>query len=172
MHQGSAREFEPNHIGLKISCKCEFSHVAWRETKECGFCTTCMQKSCTVDIGLKTLSLLHIVPTHIGVTHGNWGTWSTYSTCSTTCGAGSQRRSRKCNNPAPSNGGRYCSGLGNQYKKCNTRSCSARRRGGEYMRLGKFPKISLGKLPKMRLREFPIIRLGGFPNFVPTIENC
>ena len=98
------------------------------------------------------------------MTHGNWGTWSAYSTCSASCGAGSQRRSRKCNNPAPSNGGRYCSGLGNQYKKCNTRSCSARRRGGEYMRLGKVPKISVGKLPKMRLREFPIMRFGGFPN--------
>ena len=39
---------------------------------------------------------------------GGWGRWET--TCSVTCGNGVMRRTRLCNNPAPSGGGRECEG--------------------------------------------------------------
>ena len=37
MHHGSAREFEPNYVGLKIFCNWESLPVAWLETKERKF---------------------------------------------------------------------------------------------------------------------------------------
>ena len=39
------KNLQPNAVGLKIYCNSESSPVAWRETKECGTCTTCMQKN-------------------------------------------------------------------------------------------------------------------------------
>ena len=37
--------------------------------------------------------------------NGKWGTWSAWSTCGKNCMRG---RTRSCNNPAPSNGGKNC----------------------------------------------------------------
>ncbi|XP_041369425.1 SCO-spondin-like isoform X3 [Gigantopelta aegis] len=44
---------------------------------------------------------------------GGWGPWEVlYSSCSQTCGLGRQikKRHRKCDNPAPQNGGSFCPG--------------------------------------------------------------
>ncbi|KAL5963271.1 Hemicentin-1 [Taenia solium] len=41
---------------------------------------------------------------------GVWGSWSPWSACSSTCGAGLRHRSRKCDSPPPSNGGKPCPG--------------------------------------------------------------
>ena len=42
------------------------------------------------------------------VVDGNWGTWDNWSICSKTCGIGTHRRIRECNNPSPKYGGRFC----------------------------------------------------------------
>uniref|UniRef100_A0A665WPA0 Complement component 7b n=1 Tax=Echeneis naucrates TaxID=173247 RepID=A0A665WPA0_ECHNA len=47
-----------------------------------------------------------------GVIHGSWSCWTSWGACS-----GSQRsRTRRCNNPAPSRGGQYCTGLEEEQK--------------------------------------------------------
>ena len=54
------------------------------------------------------------------IVHGGWGSWSTLTTCSVSCGSGVQSRSRICDNPAPSNGGRQCAGSPKETTSCNT----------------------------------------------------
>ena len=48
------------------------------------------------------------------------GGWSEFGACSKACGGGTQ--SRTCNNPAPANGGKDCTG--DATKECNMRSCA------------------------------------------------
>jgi len=51
--------------------------------------------------------------------HGGWSQWSAYSLCSTSCGQGTQTRSRNCNSPTPSVNGEFC--VGPQY---SSRTCT------------------------------------------------
>ncbi|XP_078346313.1 uncharacterized protein LOC144631689 isoform X2 [Oculina patagonica] len=55
--------------------------------------------------------------------NGGYGPWATWGDCSITCGKnkGVRTRDRLCNNPAPQNGGKDCSGLG---KDSETKSCT------------------------------------------------
>lgn len=50
--------------------------------------------------------------------HGKWSDWVGWSQCSLTCGAGVQTRDRKCNNPAPSHDGNFCTGDPYEIKPC------------------------------------------------------
>lgn len=54
---------------------------------------------------------------------GEWGPWSEWSSCTRTCGAGITMGERRCDNPPPANGGRYCIGDRKRYKLCNTQAC-------------------------------------------------
>ncbi|XP_071829579.1 A disintegrin and metalloproteinase with thrombospondin motifs 3-like isoform X3 [Apostichopus japonicus] len=58
---------------------------------------------------------------------GGWSDWEGWSSCTYSCGTGVQTRIRKCDNPRPVNGGRYCEGDGLQYKLCNTKQCKRNR---------------------------------------------
>ncbi|MGH0151520.1 UNVERIFIED_CONTAM: hypothetical protein FKN15_075214 [Acipenser sinensis] len=48
-----------------------------------------------------------------------------YYSCSRTCGGGVQFARRQCNNPAPHNNGRYCTGKRAIYRSCNEGPCPA-----------------------------------------------
>ncbi|KAG7516872.1 A disintegrin and metalloproteinase with thrombospondin motifs 2-like [Solea senegalensis] len=54
---------------------------------------------------------------------GSWGTWSSYGSCSRTCGGGVRFRSRRCDNPAPANGGRTCFGNSYEFELCSLEEC-------------------------------------------------
>ncbi|XP_025106624.1 uncharacterized protein LOC112571665 isoform X2 [Pomacea canaliculata] len=54
---------------------------------------------------------------------GNWGEWSEFTLCSATCGLGTKKRMRECDNPAPASGGRMCAGLPVFAKKCEIAKC-------------------------------------------------
>ena len=54
---------------------------------------------------------------------GNWGAWGNWSTCSATCGHGTVHRTRTCDNPAPSNGGKPCAGEGHETAECRMTPC-------------------------------------------------
>ncbi|VUZ55036.1 unnamed protein product [Hymenolepis diminuta] len=49
---------------------------------------------------------------------GVWGAWTPWSSCSSTCGAGLRQRTRKCDSPPPSNGGKPCPGEAMQDVLC------------------------------------------------------
>ncbi|XP_057298171.1 SCO-spondin-like isoform X3 [Hydractinia symbiolongicarpus] len=55
--------------------------------------------------------------------NGQWSAWSNNGVCSTTCGGGQQNRIRRCDNPAPSNGGNSCVGPSTDTVSCNTSPC-------------------------------------------------
>lgn len=54
---------------------------------------------------------------------GRWGKWGQFGSCSRTCGGGIQLSKRECNNPVPSNGGKYCQGVRVKYRSCNLNRC-------------------------------------------------
>ncbi|CAI9737755.1 Hypothetical predicted protein [Octopus vulgaris] len=55
--------------------------------------------------------------------NGRWSNWTPWSTCSASCGAGSMKRVRKCDNPEPKYRGRPCGGSSYQVKKCVKIKC-------------------------------------------------
>ena len=73
-------------------------------------------------IKLKLLTVLIIIM-HLYLVDGGWSVWEAWSACSVTCGGGSQTRMRKCNNPAPANGGASCLGASSEPLACNGNAC-------------------------------------------------
>ncbi|KAK1169688.1 A disintegrin and metalloproteinase with thrombospondin motifs 5-like [Acipenser oxyrinchus oxyrinchus] len=57
--------------------------------------------------------------------HGSWSSWGSWAQCSRTCGGGVQFARRQCNNPAPRNNGRFCTGKRAIYRSCNEGPCPA-----------------------------------------------
>lgn len=51
---------------------------------------------------------------------GGWGNWEAWSACSTDCNVGIKQRSRRCNNPKPSYGGKQCEGDNKDVYTCST----------------------------------------------------
>ncbi len=75
------------------------------------------------------------------IVDGVWGTWSEWSSCLAYCGPGVAKRTRECNNPAPTQDGNMCEPLETviyktdtttrkgklwhmEYKRCNVRGCA------------------------------------------------
>ncbi|XP_056269966.1 A disintegrin and metalloproteinase with thrombospondin motifs 2-like isoform X2 [Pseudoliparis swirei] len=54
---------------------------------------------------------------------GGWGTWSPFGGCSRTCGGGVGFRARRCDTPAPANGGRTCFGNSYEFQLCSQEEC-------------------------------------------------
>ena len=57
---------------------------------------------------------------------GQWGAWASWTSCNVTCGGGSRTRSRSCDNPKPTNGGKGCSGTGNDMLPCGDTLCPSK----------------------------------------------
>ncbi|XP_029304408.1 A disintegrin and metalloproteinase with thrombospondin motifs 2-like [Cottoperca gobio] len=54
---------------------------------------------------------------------GGWGSWSPYGGCTRTCGGGVRFRARRCDSPAPANGGRTCFGNSYEFQLCSYEEC-------------------------------------------------
>ncbi|XP_052788679.1 ectin-like [Mya arenaria] len=54
---------------------------------------------------------------------GDWSVWGTWGGCDVTCGNGTRRRTRSCNNPAPAQGGMYCEGSSTETSDCGINKC-------------------------------------------------
>jgi len=55
--------------------------------------------------------------------NGGFSPWSIFSKCSTNCGEGTKKRTRRCNNPEPANGGKKCDGAVLDQQKCVIVDC-------------------------------------------------
>ena len=51
---------------------------------------------------------------------GNWGSWGSWSSCASDC---KKTKTRSCNNPAPVNGGKTCSGSNQSKMTCEGGDC-------------------------------------------------
>uniref|UniRef100_A0A336JY65 CSON006040 protein n=1 Tax=Culicoides sonorensis TaxID=179676 RepID=A0A336JY65_CULSO len=91
---------------------CATQHMPWADGTECGERKWCQKGVCME----KDRRALRAVD-------GGWSDWEPYDKCSLPCGGGIQVSKRECNNPEPSNGGRYCRGHRLRYKSCNTMDC-------------------------------------------------
>ena len=60
--------------------------------------------------------------------NGNYSWWYLSSECNVTCGQGVKIWRRSCDNPAPKNGGRNCTVLGEdvKYRICERRHCPSK----------------------------------------------
>ena len=59
--------------------------------------------------------------------HGNWGDWGEWSACPVSCGGGTQKRTRVCDNPIPSDSGSNCTADGStdsETRACNEIQCA------------------------------------------------
>eukprot|EP00795_Rhopilema_esculentum_P014506 gene14506-5566_t len=66
---------------------------------------------------------------------GEYGPWKNFGACTKSCGGGNQTRTRPCNNPAPSHGGKECEGPASESRPCNVESCPV---DGKYGPWGSF----------------------------------
>ena len=55
--------------------------------------------------------------------NGSWSSWTSWSQCSHTCGNGTRRRDRECNNPEPKFGGLDCVGRRDDLEGCYEKIC-------------------------------------------------
>ena len=55
--------------------------------------------------------------------NGGWGPWEPWGECSVSCGGGMKMKTRRCDSPPPSNGGKDCRGKSKKTRRCNRKSC-------------------------------------------------
>ncbi|KAM9331023.1 A disintegrin and metalloproteinase with thrombospondin motifs 12 [Gastrophryne carolinensis] len=94
---------------VKNSCRSKLDATA--DGTKCGDNKWCISGAC-VTVGKEPDTV-----------HGAWGSWTAWSHCTRTCGNGVQSAERKCNNPEPKFGGKYCTGERKRYRVCKTNPC-------------------------------------------------
>ncbi|XP_066931095.1 properdin-like isoform X1 [Clytia hemisphaerica] len=94
--------------------------------------------------------------------NGQYGAWSAYSQCSKSCGGGNQKKTRKCDSPAPAHGGAECEGPAEDQRPCNTQACPV---NGQYGAWSAYSQCSKscggGKQKKTRKCDSPAPAHGG-----------
>ena len=104
--------------------------------------------------------------------NGKFGKWSEYSTCSKSCGRGFQHRARKCDKPAPANGGSDCVGPRTQRRECSITPCPV---NGVFGKWSKYSSCSVSCGGGVQHRETkcdsPLPKYGGKDCDGPTREN-
>ncbi|XP_034738598.1 hemicentin-1 isoform X2 [Etheostoma cragini] len=84
------------------------------------------QKEDTAEYECVARNLLGSVLVRVTLTvrvHGGYSEWAEWGRCSVSCGVGTQKRLRQCNNPLPANGGRHCAGSDTETHSCHGKPC-------------------------------------------------
>ncbi|VDI75519.1 Hypothetical predicted protein, partial [Mytilus galloprovincialis] len=105
---------------------------------------TCTDFNSTTDINSFNVSKCPI--------DGGWSSWVN-STCSVTCGNGIQSRSRTCDSPIPSGGGKYCEGSDEETLECSLIDCPESCKGS-----GKKPESKRMKARKWKRYQYRQLR--------------
>ncbi|CAB3406645.1 unnamed protein product [Caenorhabditis bovis] len=98
--------------GSQMGCRTQ--HMPWADGTPCDESRNmfCHHGEC---VRIASQSLTRV--------DGQWGDWRGWGECSRTCGGGIQKALRDCDNPRPTNGGKYCVGQRERYRSCNTQEC-------------------------------------------------
>ena len=102
--------------------------------------------------------------THFCPVHGGFSQWSEFTSCTKSCGNGTKKRGRTCDNPPPQHGGKNCSGLGpaTEVDSCNSFPCPIH---GGYTRWSNFSDCTLscggGLQTRVRSCANPTPQYGG-----------
>lgn len=89
---------------------------------------------------------------------GGWSEWDDWSECSSECGGGEKKRSRRCDNPSPTNGGNECVGTAIETAPCNTQACPV---DGGWSEWGAWSECMNGKSTRNRVCDNPSPAHGG-----------
>lgn len=108
---GMKQEDICNTLWCRVNNRCSTRLEAAAEGTICGKDKWCFNGKC-VEIGERPQAI-----------NGNWGEWSSWSECTRTCDAGVSIVERHCDNPQPSNGGKFCIGERRRHRICNTDPC-------------------------------------------------
>ncbi|XP_053386636.1 SCO-spondin-like [Mercenaria mercenaria] len=105
---------------------------------------------------------------------GSWSQWSNWSDCSSTCGNGTQIRTRLCNNPGPQNGGLDCPGLSIESMTCNVKHCPIDGGWSEFQNLSCSATCGKGAVLSYRACNNPTPQYGGKDcvGLVHQIHEC
>jgi len=106
--------------------------------------------------------------------NGGWGDWI-LGECPVTCGGGSRKNYRKCNNPIPQNGGAYCTGSESIEEGCNPLPCPVDGGWNDWVVVGECSEPCGGGVRTMsRECNNPYPQHGGAPCVGPRVqsENC
>nr|DBA23646.1 TPA: hypothetical protein GDO54_014538 [Pyxicephalus adspersus] len=112
---------------VKNTCRSKLDATA--DGTRCGDKKWCISGAC-VDVGKQPDTV-----------HGAWGSWTTWSHCTRTCGAGVQSAERKCNNPEPKFGGKYCTGERKRYRMCKINPCPKNQPSFRHMQCTEFNTV-------------------------------
>ncbi|XP_062578061.1 coadhesin-like isoform X2 [Saccostrea cucullata] len=104
----------------------------------------------------------HYCNEHLCPVNGEWSSWSQYSQCTTSCGGGTQVRTRTCTHPRPLHGGANCKGYANETQKCSENGCPV---NGQWSTWGQYSECTKtcgnGSKTRQRLCSSPAPLNGG-----------
>ncbi|CAH1774571.1 unnamed protein product [Owenia fusiformis] len=133
---------------------------------------------CVVENGLAETDITPcgIIPCPVD---GEWDIWTEWSGCSSSCGVGTQTRSRTCTAPEPTHGGNPCVGNDGyptidpetETQECEERKCPVDGGWSEWINGTCDANCGVGKLPRSRLCNNPQPQYGGSDCFGESYDS-
>ncbi|XP_043841836.1 A disintegrin and metalloproteinase with thrombospondin motifs 7 [Dromiciops gliroides] len=115
-----------NTLWCSVGTTCHSKLDAAVDGTRCGENKWCFNGEC-VSVGFRPDAV-----------DGAWAGWSSWSSCSRSCGVGVQSSERRCSNPTPKYGGKYCVGERKRFRLCSIQACPADRPSFRHIQCSQF----------------------------------